>query len=71
MITVQHGLMNLKHLSKWIKKENNYHLRAYKFRLLILDLYTSSELQELVINPKTAVEHISDLLMQTTYMILS
>ena len=71
MIMVQHGVMNLKRLNLWIRKENNYLLRVYKFRLLIRELYTSLGRQELVTNLKIVVEHIKDSLMPMTYMILN
>ena len=71
MIMVQHGLMNQKRLNLWIRKENNYHSRVYKYHLLIQDLSTSLERQELVINLKIVVEHIKDSLMLMTYMILN
>ena len=71
MIMVQHGVMNLKRLNLWIRKENNYLLRVYKFRLLIRELYTSLGRQGLVTNLKIVVEHIKDSLMPMTYMILN
>ena len=71
MIMVQHGVMNQKHLNQWIRKENNYLSRVYKFHLLIQDLYTSLGRQELVTNLKIVVEHIKDSLMLMTYMILN